>query len=227
MAFNSSRYHLLKVNETFAKGVKAGERVLDAVAGMQPYAHLFAHAIYESADFTKVDKSYAPQTYICDLVDIPVEDRRFDHVVFNQVLEHLPDPIAVLKELRRVLKPGGRIICTFPLFYQEHEQPYDFYRYTQFAHQHMFEQAGFEVSSIDWLEGYYGTASYQLRGLSKNLPLWPKSGEIWARLLALPVATIIRILGSLLAPILARLDQHTDSRGVGYPKNYVVLAKAI
>jgi len=91
----------------------------------------------------------------------------------------------------------------------------------------MFEQAGFEVSSIDWLEGYYGTASYQLRGLSKNLPLWPKSGEIWARLLALPVVTIIRILGSLLAPILARLDQHTDSRGVGYPKNYVVLAKAI
>ena len=226
MAFNSSRYHLLKVNEEFASGVRAGERVLDAGAGMQPYAHLFSHAEYESADFTKVDKSYAPQTYICDLMDIPVEDGRFDHVVFNQVLEHLPEPILVLKELRRVLKPGGRIICTCPLFYQEHEQPYDFYRYTQFAHQHMFEQAGFEVTSIEWLEGYYGTASYQLRGLSRNLPIWPSQGPLWAKISAVPIALAVKLFSVLCAPLLARLDQHADTRGSGYPKNYVVLARA-
>ena len=58
------------------------------------------------ADFEKVDKEYAQSTYVCDLASIPVEDERFDAVVFNQVLEHLPEPKRVLAELNRVLKKG-------------------------------------------------------------------------------------------------------------------------
>ncbi len=44
-----------------------------------------------------------------DLNDLPFEDGRFDHVFFCFVLEHLPNPLAVLRRLRRVLKPGGTI----------------------------------------------------------------------------------------------------------------------
>jgi len=76
--------------------------VLDAGAGEQPYRHHFLHCRYEAADFEAVKKRYATSTYVCDLARIPVEDGRFDAVVFSQVMEHLPDPIAALREIRRV-----------------------------------------------------------------------------------------------------------------------------
>ena len=83
----------------------------------------------ESADF---DPRYSP-THVCDLTQIPVGDDQFDAVVCNQVLEHVRDPVAVLREIRRVLRPSGRLIYSAPLFYEEHQQPYDFYRYTQYG----------------------------------------------------------------------------------------------
>ena len=78
-------------------------------------------------------KTYTEQDYVCDLAAIPVDDARFDHVRLTQVLEHLPEPATVLAELRRVLKPGGTLWLTAPLFYAEHERPYDFFRYTPFG----------------------------------------------------------------------------------------------
>src|SRR5262249_29485247 len=157
-----------------------------------PYRDLFAHATYETADFEKVDKGYEPSTYVCDLAAIPVEDGRFDRVVFNQVLEHLPRPLAVLQELQRVLKAGGKIICTCPLFYEEHEQPYDFYRYTQFAHRYLFEQAGFEIERLEWMEGYFGTLGYQLESVYRCLPLTPrKLGKGALGWLVAPFAAIV------------------------------------
>jgi hypothetical protein len=54
-----------------------GARILDghedAGAGDAPYKGLFRHARYESADFEKVDKTYARTTYGCDLKNLPVK----------------------------------------------------------------------------------------------------------------------------------------------------------
>jgi SAM-dependent methyltransferase len=208
---NSSRFHLERVNREFAETVPAGALVLDAAAGDQPYRHLFAHAHYEAADFEQVDKPYARSTYVCDLTAIPVEDGRFDYVLFNQGLEHMPDPLRVLRELNRVLKPGGQMLCTAPLFYQEHEQPYDYFRYTQFAYREMMPKAGFEIDRLDWLEGYVGTVAYQLEGAARNLP----PGIGW-----LP----FRGLFALLSLVFHRLDIRKPYKGGGYPKNYVVVA---
>ena len=144
---------------------------LDAGAGRAPYRGLFAHARYETADFLAVKgKKYVAPDYVCDLVEIPVEDARFDHVLLTQVLEHIPEPARVVAELHRVLKPGGTLWLTAPLFYAEHERPYDFFRYTQFGLRHLLESAGFEVLELDWMEGYLGTLSYQARLMSKALP---------------------------------------------------------
>ena len=160
--FNSSRYRLWQENAAFAALVPDGALVLDAGAGDAPYKSLFQHARYESADFEKSNRTYVPSTYICDLQHIPTEDGRFDFIVFNQVMEHLPEPKLVLAELYRVLKPGGKMIYTGPLFYEEHEQPYDFYRYTQFGLRYLFDSAGYVIERLDWLEGYFGTVGYQL-----------------------------------------------------------------
>jgi ubiquinone/menaquinone biosynthesis C-methylase UbiE len=224
--FNSSRARLWQESAAFAAGIPRGALVLDAGAGSSPYKPLFAHTQYESADFERVTKSYAPQTYTCDLAAIPVEDDRFDAVVFNQVMEHLPEPYLVLRELYRVLKPGGSMIYSAPLFYEEHEQPYDFYRYTQFGVRHLFQKAGFELERLDWLEGYFGTLGYQCTSAARMLPRHPRRfGGGAVGVLAAAAATILRPAFGLVGAGLQRLEMRHKHTATGYPKNYVVIAR--
>jgi SAM-dependent methyltransferase len=207
---NASRVHLDRFVERAAASVSPGALVLDAGAGSAPYRHRFAHTRYETADFKQVDKTYAPDvTYVGDLAAIPVEDHRFDLVIMTQVLEHLPEPITVLREMHRVLTPGARIWASCPLYYEEHEQPYDFYRYTQFALRRMFAEAGCHDAQIDWLEGYLGTVGYQLDVAAQALP----------RLL-LPVRAML--IG--VSEICNRSDVRRKRTDRGHPKNYTVVA---
>jgi SAM-dependent methyltransferase len=226
LAFNSSRIRLHQENALFAATIPSGALVLDAGAGSAPYKQLFAHARYESADFELVDKPYAKSTYVCNLEKIPVEDGRFDFVVLNQVLEHLPDPRLVLVELNRVLKPGGRMIYSGPFFYEEHEQPYDFYRYTQFGLRELFQKSGFEIEKLEWLEGYLGTVGYQLDNMARYLPSRPSDlgGGVVGFLLA-PVMLLGRLLAGLSSVAFQRLDLRIKFTRRGYPKNYLAVVR--
>lgn len=222
LSFNSSRHRLWQENAAFAATIPAGTAVLDAGAGRSPYRDLFRHTRYETADFQKVEKTAASSTYVCDLTRIPVEDGRFDYVIFNQVMEHLPEPLQVLTELRRVLRIGGRMIYTGPLFFEEHEQPYDFYRYTQYGLRHLFSGAGLEIERLDWLEGYFGTAGYQLNGMARNLPWNPAQGV--AGVLMLPLMAVLKGIFAASSILFHRLETHVKWTSSGYPKNYVVIS---
>lgn len=202
-----------------------GGRVLDAGAGQAPYKKYFQHLQYESADFEKVDKPYAKSTYVCDLCEhIPVEDGRFNYIVFNQVMEHLKEPADALSELHRVLAPGGRILCTVPLFYEEHEQPFDFFRYTQFAHKYLFSDAGFDVERIEWLEGFFGTCGYMFEVTNLYLPTKFR-GSIGIAVLATPFLFGVKMLSLFAAAVLYRLDLRWKVTHCGFPKNYVIVAR--
>ncbi|RVT90189.1 class I SAM-dependent methyltransferase [Sphingomonas crocodyli] len=216
----------MRENENFATTISPGSLVLDAGAGDQPYRHCFSHCTYEAADFEKVDKPYAKSTYVCDLSSIPVADARFDAIVFNQVMEHLSDPLTVLKELRRVLKPGGRMICTAPLFYEEHEVPYDFYRYTQFGWRHLLAKAGFEIEKIGWMEGYLGTVAYQLQTAARYLPIRPRDiAPGGLGYVALPAVALTKFASHLCARLFYRLDEKHRYTAKGFPKNYVLTVR--
>jgi SAM-dependent methyltransferase len=210
---NSSRVHLDAFVAQAAQRVSSGDFVLDAGAGHGPYRHHFAHARYESADFQQVEgKTYGQIDYVCDLARIPVEDDRFSLVLLNQVLEHLPEPGSVLAELRRVLKPDGEIWASTPLFYEEHDTPYDFYRYTQFGLRHLFERAGFRDVRIAWLEGYLGTVSYEL--------------DVAARAVGGGVKAPLRRALWLASGLAARADVRRKRTNIGHPKNYTIIATA-
>lgn len=52
--------------------------------------------------------------FMADINDYPVADDSFDVIFFNHVLEHIPDDAAALREVRRILKPGGLLILGVP-----------------------------------------------------------------------------------------------------------------
>jgi SAM-dependent methyltransferase len=222
---NPSRTRLHSFLVRAGEEVAPGQLVLDAGAGRAPYRGLFEHARYETADFMAVkQKRYAQPDYVCDLAQIPVGDARFDHVLLTQVLEHLPEPATVLRELHRVLKPGGTLWLTAPFFYAEHERPYDFFRYTRYGLRHLLDQTGFEVREIAWLEGYLATLSYQARVLSKSLPTGRASygGGLEGAALSL-AARAARPVARRAADGLARLELRHKLL-VGLPKNHQVVA---
>ena len=221
---NSSRYRLWLENKRFAESIPEGALVLDAGAGEAPYKALVSHAMYESADFEKVDKVYAKSTYVCDLSDIPVGDGRYDFIFFNQVMEHLPEPALVLKELFRILKPGGKLIYSAPLFYEEHEVPFDFFRYTQYGVRHLFTQAGFIIEKLDWLEGYFGTVAYQMSSMAQYLPSKPRAIETNALrwLLTLPMFGL-KLQLALCSILFHTLELRVKYVARDYPKNYVAI----
>jgi SAM-dependent methyltransferase len=225
VTLNSSRVYLERFICQAAAALEAGSHVLDAGAGTGRYRKIFDHCTYESADFAKLDKKYGELTYVCDLAKIPVENERFDAIFCTQVLEHLPDPVSVLRELNRVLKAGGKLYVSAPLFYEEHERPYDFFRYTRYGLRSIIEHAGFDVQQVNALEGYCGTVSYQLSTAADSLPIHPRHYGGGAKgVLAGIAALLCRPFFRQLSNFYSRVDLRCKLETTGYPKNYTAVA---
>ena len=92
-------------------------------------------------------------------LNLPFRDATFDTAVCFQVLEHVPEPLRLLEEARRVLKPGTHLILTAPLIWNVHEPPNDYFRFTLYGLRHLFRKAGFDVVEVRPMAGYFVTAS--------------------------------------------------------------------
>ncbi len=56
-----------------------------------------------------------------DLASLTFDDSAFDYVLVNDIFEHVPDLSPVLSEIRRVLRPGGSLLSTFPFAFKREQ----------------------------------------------------------------------------------------------------------
>jgi SAM-dependent methyltransferase len=124
--------------ETFAADHPAGYRVLDVGCGIKPYERLFVAA----REYVGVDVAN-PAADLQGTADaIPVPDGSFDLVLCTQVLEHADDPAATVRELRRVVAPGGRVLASTHGVQVYHPAPVDLWRWTHAGLARLFADNG-------------------------------------------------------------------------------------
>lgn len=85
---------------------------------------------------------------------LPFKSHSFDTIIFSDVAEHLPNTELVWSEIYRVLRPNGVIIGNTPFLYQIHEDPYDYYRFTEYGLRHQLELARFIEIDVSPVGGY-------------------------------------------------------------------------
>ena len=153
---------------------RKGLSLIDVGAGLSPYkSFIISQGIdYFSHDFNSYlpsqnsflglqnhDWIYPKHDFECDILEIPTIEK-YDIVLCTEVLEHVPDPVATLKILQSLMKPGGTLIITVPLLSLIHQAPYYFssglsvYWFEHWAHKLNFREVSIEVSGdyVDFME---------------------------------------------------------------------------
>jgi SAM-dependent methyltransferase len=83
-------------------------------------------------DVVTVDAFAAPGVDIVgDIHALPIDDAKYDCVICTGTLEHVQDPWQAVRELRRVLKPGGIVHIDVPFMQGFHADPNDYWRFTK------------------------------------------------------------------------------------------------
>ena len=213
-----------------ARRLPSGCHVLDVGAGAGRYRSLFSHCEYRAQDFAAEPSSigrYTELDYVSDITAIPAPDASFDVILCTEVLEHVPDPVAAVREMARLLRQGGRLILTAPLVSFLHQEPFHFYGgYTPYWYRKHLVEAGFEIETLERNRGFFGWFGQEAARFSGLIDPRRTLGRPW---LWLPLSTLwlltlpfLRGLFPLLGRPLDRLGLETIAT-VGY---HVVARKA-
>jgi len=119
--------------------------VVDIGCGEKPYADWF-----EATDY--IGLNYGTSGALPDIVGdaqcLPIQSEHASIVFSTQVIEHVPNPVLMVREIHRILKPGGLLVLSGPFCWPLHEEPHDYYRFTVYGFRYLLSQAGFEIEDI-------------------------------------------------------------------------------
>jgi SAM-dependent methyltransferase len=190
-----------------ASATPSGARVLDVGAGTCPYRALFAHTDYRSHDFKAYEgvklgntTSYGHIDVVSDIVRIPEPTGSYDLILCTEVLEHVPEPIAAMQEMRRLVRPGGRLAVSAPLGSGLHQEPFHYYGgYTPHWYRWVAERLALEVLDIAPNGGFY-------RHLAQEScrAAWNSAAHASAH--HLPPEQVAQLFGRILPQYLLMLD---------------------
>lgn len=113
-------------------------------------AHLGEGVEYVALDYptTGRDLYGARPDVFADAARLPFADASMDGIACLEVIEHVSDPAAVLGEMSRVLRGGGKAWLTMPFLYPVHDAPHDYQRFTEHGLRHAAAKAGLEVEFL-------------------------------------------------------------------------------
>lgn len=165
--------------EATLKKIPAGLKILDAGAGECQFKKFCGHLNYVAQDFGQYtgegevglqtgtwDNSHLD--IVSDITAIPVPDATFDAVMCTEVLEHVPDPVAALKELNRVLKPGGYLLITAPFASLTHFAPFHFASgLSSFFYKHHLGLMGYDILDLQENGNYFEYIGQEVRRIKR------------------------------------------------------------
>lgn len=151
--------------------------VLDVGCGHKPYKSLLLSPPSRASRYVGLDLAsnlYGTPDLVWDGAKIPLGDAAVDSVLLTEVLEHCPRPGEVLKEIARVMRPGGFLFLTVPFIWPIHTVPHDEYRFTPFALRRLLDDAGFASAKIEATGGRHAV-------LALTLGLWVRRRAFTSR----------------------------------------------
>jgi SAM-dependent methyltransferase len=129
-----SRKGLYEFLDAEYSGIAPGSKVLAIGAGGDVNELLGRHARrigFQTISFD-IDAKRGPDIQ-GDVCTYDFAEASFDAIVMSEVLEHVHSPHLAIGNIRKALKPGGKLVLTTPFMLPLHEQPYDYYRYTRYG----------------------------------------------------------------------------------------------
>jgi SAM-dependent methyltransferase len=143
----------------YASGV-----LVDIGCGEKPYARMTHGLVTKHVGLDHPDTQHARENIdvFATAYETTLPDASADTVLCNSVLEHLERPQDAVREMYRILKPGGCVILSAPFFWHLHEEPRDFFRYSRFGLEYLFNEAAFQVVEVKALSGFVVTFGQEL-----------------------------------------------------------------
>lgn len=180
---------------------RAAGTVLDVGCGAQPFRPLVnAGARYRGIDHASAKAHFGyemPDTTYYDGDIWPVTDASIDFILCTETLEHVLDGRQFLGQARRCLRRGGTILLTVPFAARWHFIPYDYWRMTPSALDHLLRDCGFADTRV-YARGNAGTVACY-KAMAIILPLLMPQGHgslvSWAlRLAGIPLIPVLAVL---------------------------------